>query len=110
MIVTLSPKVLPAAVCVYLFALFKVEVNGFALHSHIHFVGEKTSCRAFSIRDTILRSAAPEATEAVATEDRVIFIKPKAVARLLELKSKQPNPNDLIILRMGVKNGGCSGL
>jgi len=41
-------------------------------------------------------------------EDAIIHIAPKAMIRLRELKSQQENNE--IILRMGVRNGGCSGL
>ena len=50
-------------------------------------------------------------------EDAIIAIKPKAMARLLELKQKRDtdtknpvDPSTPLILRMGVRNGGCSGL
>lgn len=50
-------------------------------------------------------------------EDAVISIKPKAMARLVELKSKRDadpkqaeTEGDPLVLRMGVRNGGCSGL
>mmetsp|Transcript_25044 Transcript_25044/g.36792 ORF Transcript_25044/g.36792 Transcript_25044/m.36792 type:complete len:188 (+) Transcript_25044:111-674(+) len=43
-------------------------------------------------------------------EDAVITIKPLAMNRLKELKDKQPDPSAPLILRMGVRNGGCSGL
>jgi iron-sulfur cluster assembly accessory protein len=32
------------------------------------------------------------------------------MSRLLELKQKRDTPDDPLILRMGVRNGGCSGL
>ena len=41
-------------------------------------------------------------------EDAVIQIKPKAMKRLRELRAKEKK--DTLILRMGVRNGGCSGL
>lgn len=41
-------------------------------------------------------------------EDAVVNIKPKAMRRLRELKEKEKA--DTLILRMGVRNGGCSGL
>jgi iron-sulfur cluster assembly 1 len=41
-------------------------------------------------------------------EDAVIQIKPKAMNRLKELRAKQKA--ETLILRMGVRNGGCSGL
>ena len=50
-------------------------------------------------------------------EDAIISIKPKAMARLIELKQKRDtdkknpvDPSTPLILRMGVRNGGCSGL
>jgi len=53
-------------------------------------------------------------------EDAIIQIKPKAMSRLIELKSKRdtdPKSDEVedptttpLILRMGVRNGGCSGL
>lgn len=42
-------------------------------------------------------------------EDSVIQIKPAAMLRLRELKEKQ-SPDSYLVLRMGVRNGGCSGL
>lgn len=44
-------------------------------------------------------------------EDAIIAIKPKAMARLVELKEKRDEPSSsALVLRMGVRNGGCSGL
>ena len=43
-------------------------------------------------------------------EDAIIVIKEKAMDRLVELKEKQADPSSPLILRMGVRNGGCSGL
>eukprot|EP01083_Nonionella_stella_P028558 78647_1 len=43
----------------------------------------------------------------VEPEDAIIHIAPKAMTRLRELRKQQ---GDEIILRMGVRNGGCSGL
>lgn len=43
-------------------------------------------------------------------EDAVIRIKPKAMNRLRELREKQTDPLQTMVLRMGVRNGGCSGL
>jgi len=42
-------------------------------------------------------------------DDAIIHIAPKAMSRLRELKSKQEESGSLV-LRMGVRNGGCSGL
>mmetsp|Transcript_4716 Transcript_4716/g.6552 ORF Transcript_4716/g.6552 Transcript_4716/m.6552 type:complete len:173 (-) Transcript_4716:154-672(-) len=41
-------------------------------------------------------------------EDPVIRIKQNAMNRLRELREKQPDGE--VVLRMGVRNGGCSGL
>jgi iron-sulfur cluster assembly protein len=43
-------------------------------------------------------------------EDAVIDIKPKAMKRLRELREKQKDRDAFMVLRMGVRNGGCSGL
>lgn len=43
-------------------------------------------------------------------EDAVINIKPKAMKRLRELREKQKDQDAFMVLRMGVRNGGCSGL
>jgi iron-sulfur cluster assembly protein len=50
--------------------------------------------------------------------DAIIHLAPKAMIRLLELREKQcissPDPHSTdkpyLILRMGVRNGGCSGM
>ena len=70
---------------------------------------------------TSLKSSAEDTSVATATdeddpidyeipEDAVIQIQPKAMKRLRELRSKQKDPDAFMILRMGVRNGGCSGL
>jgi iron-sulfur cluster assembly accessory protein len=41
-------------------------------------------------------------------DDAVVMIKPKAMKRLRELREKEKKTG--LILRMGVRNGGCSGL
>ena len=41
-------------------------------------------------------------------DDAVVIIKPKAMKRLRELKDQQKA--EVLVLRMGVRNGGCSGL
>lgn len=43
-------------------------------------------------------------------EDAVIVIKPKAMNRLRELQEKSKDKDEVMVLRMGVRNGGCSGL
>ena len=47
-------------------------------------------------------------TENDQPSDAVIYIKPNAMKRLRELKEKEKK--DSLVLRMGVRNGGCSGL
>ena len=83
-------------------------VNGFVLHARPQYV---SASRVAFTWNTIHRSTTQEVAELVgAPDDAVILVKPKAMTRLLELKAKQPNPKDTLILRMGVRNGGCSGL
>jgi len=48
--------------------------------------------------------------EVSAPDDAVIIVKPAAMNRLVELKTKQANPEETLVLRMGVRKGGCSGL
>lgn len=45
-------------------------------------------------------------------EDAVVMIKPSAMKRLRELRASELNDpaNDFLILRMGVRSGGCSGM
>jgi iron-sulfur cluster assembly accessory protein len=52
--------------------------------------------------------AEPELVDYQSPEDAVIHIKPAAMKRLRELREKDANRS--LILRMGVRNGGCSGL
>jgi iron-sulfur cluster assembly protein len=59
----------------------------------------------------LLQSSADATIEEIDFEvpdDAVINIKPKAMKRLRELREKQES--DSLVLRMGVRNGGCSGL
>jgi iron-sulfur cluster assembly 1 len=66
--------------------------------------------KAVSPSGLILRSTevAEPTVDYEVPEDAVISIKPKAMNRLRELRAKQNA--DTLILRMGVRNGGCSGL
>jgi len=61
---------------------------------------------------TVLQSAPADTVESEIDyeqpEDAVIQIKPKAMKRLRELREKEQK--DMLVLRMGVRNGGCSGL
>ena len=59
----------------------------------------------------ILRSTTETVEDEIdfeAPEDAVINIKPKAMKRLRELREKEAKES--LVLRMGVRNGGCSGL
>lgn len=68
---------------------------------------------------TLLFSSAEAETDAVkkedppvdyeVPEDAVVTIKPMAMNRLRELRDKQDDSQSLI-LRMGVRSGGCSGM
>jgi hypothetical protein len=96
-------------VIAWLLLLVDIGVNGFARYTLAHSAGPRGS-RVLFIRGVTHRLAAQEAAmDTVSAEDAVILIKPKAMERLLELKEKQPNSKDTLILRMGVRNGGCSG-
>ena len=52
----------------------------------------------------------PAFDETETPEDAVISIKPSAMNRLRELRAKKASADEFLILRMGVRNGGCSGL
>lgn len=70
------------------------------------------SSQSIGSANTLLYSApADTVTEEIdyeEPEDAVIQIKPKAMKRLRELREKEKK--DSLVLRMGVRNGGCSGL
>jgi iron-sulfur cluster assembly accessory protein len=53
------------------------------------------------------RPSAGMEIEHIEPEDAIIRIAPKAMIRLRELQAQS---NEEIVLRMGVRNGGCSGL
>ncbi|GAX29132.1 iron-sulfur cluster assembly protein [Fistulifera solaris] len=56
--------------------------------------------------------ALPLVTDYEIPEDAVVMIKPAAMKRLRELRQTElKDPvNDTLILRMGVRSGGCSGM
>mmetsp|Transcript_28650 Transcript_28650/g.77582 ORF Transcript_28650/g.77582 Transcript_28650/m.77582 type:complete len:212 (-) Transcript_28650:4075-4710(-) len=118
------------------FALLTFESNVVAFSNTAIIARRKRTCGncltieppgSYGSSVTLLKSSA-ESTAATATaddgenkkeeevvdyevpEDAVIVIKPKAMKRLRELREKQPNPDAFMVLRMGVRNGGCSGL
>ncbi len=96
-------------VMAWLLLIVEIGVNGFAQSTLAHSAGPRGSSFLF-IRGVTYRLASQEAAvDTVCAEDAVILIKPKAMERLLELKEKQPNSKETLILRMGVRNGGCSG-
>ncbi|KAL3768858.1 hypothetical protein ACHAWO_013144 [Cyclotella atomus] len=95
------------------------EAQGFSLSNTQH--------RTIGFQRTLLHSSTDANTPSPPSvdgesdynppEDAIISIKPKAMARLIELKQKRDTdpkkPVDAstpLILRMGVRNGGCSGL
>lgn len=80
---------------------FNVLVRSFVLSPH-----SLQTVRSFPPHRST-ETAQPEIDYQV-PEDAVIVIKPRAMKRLRELKEKQSVDN--LILRMGVRNGGCSGL
>jgi len=57
-----------------------------------------------------LSVAAEEQFATTELDDAVIRIKMTAMERLRELKTKQDDPSAVMVLKMGVRNGGCSGL
>jgi len=57
-----------------------------------------------------LSVAAEEQFATTELDDAVIRIKMTAMERLRELKAKQDDPSAVMVLKMGVRNGGCSGL
>mmetsp|Transcript_58142 Transcript_58142/g.173519 ORF Transcript_58142/g.173519 Transcript_58142/m.173519 type:complete len:171 (-) Transcript_58142:2412-2924(-) len=67
-------------------------------------------------RPSVLRSSPdsppvdPPTADHDEPEDAVIHIKAPAMNRLRELREKQADPSSSLVLRMGVRNGGCSGL
>lgn len=70
-----------------------------------------SSSRTRTCSSFILQSSADATVEEVdfeAPEDAVINIKPNAMRRLRELREKEKSTS--LVLRMGVRNGGCSGL
>eukprot|EP00980_Cylindrotheca_fusiformis_P029066 scaffold22713_cov139-Cylindrotheca_fusiformis.AAC.3 len=65
--------------------------------------GQRNRCLHSAPSDTI-----QEDIDYDVPEDAVVVIKPNAMKRLRELREKEKK--DDLILRMGVRNGGCSGL
>jgi iron-sulfur cluster assembly protein len=93
-------------------------VQSFSISPRQHFSNQRTLSLLHSSTDA--NTPPPSSTDDFnyePPEDAIISIKPKAMARLLELKQKRDtdpknpvDPSTPLILRMGVRNGGCSGL
>lgn len=64
----------------------------------------------FSAIRTVLSSSTSQVdtVDYTVPEDAVVVIKPAAMKRLQELKAQQKA--DELVVRMGVKSGGCSGM
>jgi iron-sulfur cluster assembly accessory protein len=82
-------------------------VNGFGMGRVERAWMQRTTTRYMSESAT---TPPTDVGTAEGPEDPVICIKDSALERLRELKSKQKDPNEVMVLRMGVRNGGCSGL
>ena len=65
-------------------------------------------CRSTVLLHSASVKSAEQEVDYQQPEDAVILIKPKAMHRLRELREKEKR--DSLVLRMGVRNGGCSGL
>jgi iron-sulfur cluster assembly accessory protein len=69
----------------------------------------KTTTAVDSPSPSVLDSAVEPPYDYDIPEDAVVIIKPRAMKRLRELKSQQ-SPDQTLVLRMGVRSGGCSGM
>jgi iron-sulfur cluster assembly 1 len=95
--------------CVALLVSFPSTCSAFVVHPPT----ASTSFRLSSSSDTKAEPVAATKKEEEpfdydVPEDVVVIIKPKAMKRLRELRAQQKQES--LILRMGVRNGGCSGL
>lgn len=71
-------------------------------------VQSRQQCRSTSLLQSAPVESFEQEIDYQQPEDAVILIKPKAMQRLRELREKEKK--DSLVLRMGVRNGGCSGL
>lgn len=95
-------------------------VHSFSIPTHTQHIGFQRNLpllRSSTDTNTPPPSSTDEDNNYEPPEDAIITIKPKAMSRLLELKEKRDtdkknpvDPSEPLILRMGVRNGGCSGL
>ncbi|KAG7359557.1 iron-sulfur cluster assembly accessory protein [Nitzschia inconspicua] len=91
--------------------LLGVVLDGVIAFLHASVGSFHTSIRTTTTVPFTLQSTTDATVEEVdfeAPEDAVINIKPKAMQRLRELREREKS--DSLVLRMGVRNGGCSGL
>lgn len=115
---------MPPRICCYLLPIMAIAVHealgfSFAPISINHRPAALNSySKLYSSPTDVDAPAAVEEEDAFeGDDDAIIQIKPSAMARLVELKSKRDadpkstvDPSSPLILRMGVRNGGCSGL
>eukprot|EP01041_Mallomonas_annulata_P000911 gene911-1767_t len=78
-----------------LFSLFLIQAYGFMYSLNNRIMNKKFIIKSTTVEDAI--------------EERVIKITPSAMDHLMSLKTKQNNGKELL-LRMGVRAGGCSGM
>uniref|UniRef100_A0A7S2U9E6 Core domain-containing protein n=1 Tax=Attheya septentrionalis TaxID=420275 RepID=A0A7S2U9E6_9STRA len=86
------------------------SVNGFGVGGVGRAWVQRTTTPTSMSMSESATTQSTDAGTAEGPEDPVICIKDQALERLRELKSKQKDPNEVMVLRMGVRNGGCSGL
>mmetsp|Transcript_2344 Transcript_2344/g.6172 ORF Transcript_2344/g.6172 Transcript_2344/m.6172 type:complete len:186 (-) Transcript_2344:108-665(-) len=110
-----SPRAFPTALllllCVITAAsafqsLIHPSAAPFALRNHHHH-----HHKGAVVTSTTILSTTENVSDEIDYEtpdDAVVLIKPTAMQRLRELKVQQKT--DKLVLRMGVRNGGCSGL
>ena len=88
-----------------------VSASAFVVHPpHGTFLAATTTTSARWSTSEADQADASASVDYEEPDDAVIRIKPKAMNRLRELREKQDDPSKTMILRMGVRNGGCSGL
>jgi iron-sulfur cluster assembly accessory protein len=92
------------------------------LHTRPQLCAFVTSTQLFSSTKAEVKSATSSTDKSakqeeipydyVVPDDAVIRIKPMAMSRLRELRAQQKaaNDNSYLVLRMGVRSGGCSGM
>ena len=89
------------------------SVSAFHVHVTTRPQQERQLLFSSSSADTEAAVTAPSERDEPPTdydipEDVILTLKPSAMNRLRELRDKQPNKS--LVLRMGVRSGGCSGM